>query len=331
MLGLIGFSAGISAQEPRLRTTLKVTASEVQSLAFSPDGKTLVIASQTKSLPCPGEIVIWEVASGKKTVLLAQADHADSYLAFARDGTLATGGGSEGIRIWDLTTGKVKRAFKGEKTGFLAFSPDGKLFAAGGMKDHTLNGEVILRTDQVKLLEPATGKSKTNLEEGKMGGVVAVAFSPDGKILASSLLAFSAEVILWDIAKGKRKTSLREKKVITCLAYNPDGKLLATADEDGTIKLWDTATDKVKITLAGHRGWVGCIQFDPDGKTLASASRDGTVRLWDVGTGRERAVLRGHEEEVRAVAFSPDRRLVASGGDDKTVKVWNLTPDETKH
>jgi WD40 repeat protein len=330
LVALVGFGAQISAQEPKLRSTLRSEAGEVQSLVFSPDGKTLVWASQAKTLPCPGEIVTWDVASSKKTVLLAQADHADSYLAFARDGTLAAGGGPEGIRIWDLKTGKVKQTFKGQKTGFLAFSPDGKLLAAGGMKEPTIEDQVILRTDQVKLLDVAARKSKANLEEGKIGGVGVVAFSPDGKTLATSVLSFSPEISLWDVATFKRKSSLRVKKVITCLAYSSDGKTLATGDEEGTIKLWNVSDAKVRVRLTRHDGWVNSVQFSPDDKTLLSGSRDATVRLWDVGTGKELAVLRSHEEEVRAVAFSPDGRLLASGGDDKTVKVWNLGPKERK-
>jgi WD40 repeat protein len=329
LLGLVAFGVRISAQEPKLRITLQSQAGEVQSLAFSPDGKTLAWASQANALPCPGEIVTWDVASGKKTVLLAQADHADWLVLFNKDGLLATHG-MFGIRIWDLGSRKVKRAMKGEKASCLAFSPDGKVLAVGGTKERKIRDSVNLPTDRVNLWDVESGKPKGTLEEGKLFGPIQVVFSPDGKLLASLVFSVNSDVVLWDVEGRKRKLAFRDKRVLVSLAYSPDGKTLAAGDEDGAIILLDTETGKVKTKLSGHTAWVGSVQFSPDGKTLASGSRDATVRLWDVGTAKERTVLRGHEREVRAVAFSPDGRLLASGGDDKTVKVWILRPDETK-
>ncbi len=310
-------------QEPAPRTTLRGAVAEVRFLAFSPDGKVLASASESETLPQTGEVRLWDLASGKGTVLLERPGRTDWLIAFSRDGRLATGG-PEGITLWDVSTRKEKQTFKGHKPSCLAFSPDGKVLAVGGMKTGLLAEDVFLRTDQVKLLDVESGKSKADLEEGRLGGVGAVAFSPDGGTLASAVLSLGPVVVLWDVAAGKPKVTLRGRKVITCLAFRPDGKMLATGDEEGTIRLWDVATGKVAGILHGHTDWVGAVQFTPDGRTLASGSTDGTVRLWDVEMGEKKAILRGHEGKVAAVAVSPDGRVLASAGADKIIRLWDL-------
>lgn len=106
------------------------------------------------------------------------------------------------------------------------------------------------------------------------------------------------------------------------VAISPDGRTVATADDDGEIKLWDTAAGQERATLQGHAREVNAVAFSPDGKTLASGSDDTTIKLWHTATGLERATLQGHAHVVNAVAFSPDGNTLASGSDDKTIKLW---------
>lgn len=107
------------------------------------------------------------------------------------------------------------------------------------------------------------------------------------------------------------------------VAFSPDGKSLASASWDGTIKLWNTKSGRELRTLAGHSWGVYKAVFSPDGKQLASASRDGTVKIWDLATGANTRTLVADSQAVKSVAWSPSGRLLASSGNDGTIKLWD--------
>ena len=126
-----------------------------------------------------------------------------------------------------------------------------------------------------------------------------------------------------------RATLLGHPQLVTSVAFSPDGKTLASASYDGTLKLWDVTTGKERATLGEYRGCLGCVAFSPDGKTLASGvigSPGGgdlkQVKLWDVARGKVRTALNGRDNFVGSVAFSPDGKTLASVSDDVTL--WDL-------
>jgi WD40 repeat protein/tRNA A-37 threonylcarbamoyl transferase component Bud32 len=163
---------------------------------------------------------------------------------------------------------------------------------------------------------------------GHTGVVFGVAFSPDGKTLASGSGGreggkWCGEVKLWDVATGRLLLAWTgHTGYVAGVAFSPDGRRLASASADQTVKVWDARTGREALTLTGHIDKVHGVAFSPDGRRLASAS-DRTVRVWDAQTGEQTLTLRGHTGVVFSVAFSPDGKRLASASGDRTVRVWD--------
>lgn len=113
---------------------------------------------------------------------------------------------------------------------------------------------------------------------------------------------------------------------VNCVVFSPDGRQLATAGSDRTIRLWDVASAQRIATLTGHTEWIECLAFNPNGTRLASAGGDELIKLWDVKQKTEITALTGHTDTITSLAFSPDGTRLASSSSDRTIKLWDARP-----
>ena len=160
--------------------------------------------------------------------------------------------------------------------------------------------------------------------------VETIAFSPDGRTLASSGYSPNYIIRLWNIDTGELRGTFDGYEEILDLAFSPDGTVLASSGgwPDSPIRLWDVATHQPRETRFDNTGSPYALSFSPDGKTLVSGGQDNTVRLWDVQTGELKSRLKGHRDDVNAVIFSEDGEIFASGSKDGTIRLWTARTGE---
>ncbi|KAJ9270399.1 hypothetical protein DTO212C5_3642 [Paecilomyces variotii] len=280
----------------------------VNTVAFSPNGKLIVSASDET-------IIIWDVTSGLTRQTLKGHDSYVNKVAFSPDGKLIASATHETIKLWDASSGLIQHTIEGHyNMKGLAFSPDSKLVASGFGK-------------AVELRDATSGLIWQTLE-GHNDPVATVAFSPDGKFIASA--SDHGIIKLWDATSGLILRTLEGHiDGVTAVAFSPNSKLIASASLDYTIKLWNTTSLLIQQTFERHNDEVCAVTFSPNDKIVASASFDDTIKLWDATSSLVPHTFEGRCNPITGVqiaAFSPDSKLIASvSPGSTTIKLWDIT------
>jgi WD40 repeat protein len=313
----------------------------VNSVAFSPDGRLLAAAGAGHT------IVLWDVATHARVRTLTGHTDVVNQVAFDRSGRYLASAGDTTVRLWNVADGSSRNVLTGHTDGVktLAFSPDGTTLASAGYDTAILLWDVgsgMLRarltghTTSVYAL--AFGTDSTLASAGERGSVILwntdraslvetagdgvkdLVFSQDGRTFVE---AANTLTTVWDTRKRRRRDVFIGTSTVNAVALSPDDALLATANEDSTVTLWDLRSGTQVTRLTGHDAAVLDVAFSPDGRTLVTGSVDKTAIVWDVATHARRNTLTSQTAPINGVAFSPDGRTLATASHDFTTVLWD--------
>lgn len=322
-------------------------SAEVLSFSFSPDNKLVATGSMDRTLK------LWDVATGKEMRTIFGHGGWVTSLHFSADGLHLISGGRDGlIKIWEMAATELP-IWPEEKPASISasvFTPGNELLVLGRMADGNLrilnvskglvvanlgsieevSGAVFSRDATLLALAAAQHPRIYSVATGDLvstlpipaDDVYSLDFSPD----ATTLLTGDrrGNVFLSEVGSGREKTRLNSGNMYYRAVFSADGQLIASADQDGKVRIWDTTSSTIKKTLTGHVGVVKLISFSPDGKLLATADDDDTVRIWNPVTGQELAPP-VHFEPVGRFVFTPDSKQLITVSLDGAVVLWDVS------
>ena len=329
----------------------------VRSVAFSPDER-FVLASISVGDTIPLTL-LWETATGREARRLEGMSNPAGFSPDGRFVLTASKSGNKVVRLWDVSSGKEVRQFKGYNPA--AFSPDGRfIFAANAFDEpaclwesstgrevqrfegHKLrlvsvafspDGRFVLTAGSdgsIRLSEMMSGLEVRRFETHTSLAISAfVAFSPDGRfVLGTALGGGKAAQIaqLWETATGREVRQFEgHNGYLTSGAFSPDGRFVLTTGLDNIALLWEISTGHLVQRFGGYTESLSSASISPDGRFVLTGGVGGSAHLWDVSVGGEVRRFEGHIQGVTSVAFSNDGRFVVTGSYDKTARLWETS------
>ena len=316
----------------RLLRTFSGHTDSVCSVAFSPDGKTIISLGYDKS------IVIWDANTGSQRKLITPAEDYTSptVIAFSPSGEcFCTASHLNRICIWDALTADCIGTLSGHenKINSIQFSADGTMIVSGS-SDKTVRVWDVHNRCLIQVFDGHKPNPLVITQKLDEGDVYSVSFSHDGMLVASG--SGDNTIKLWELSSGRNVATLRgHADLVQCVAFSPDGASILSCSADKSTRLWAVGSGAEVRRFVRHSSSVNTVSFSPHGDFILSGScaeRDakrrcvrGSLMLWETQTGRMLAEFTGHNSSVVAVTFSPSGRFALSGSLDKTLKLWDVS------
>lgn len=279
----------------------------IKTIAFSPDGKTLVSGDYA------GEVQTWDIPTAKLRVTFRGPERiTDAVSAVSTESIVLANEQHGHIRLWKFSPNTTEPAIRDTNSGseleyhiVMALSPDATRLAATSSAGNRIHPIWVWDANTGKLLFTLKAQAR---------GIQTLVFSADGKTLASGNIGNT--IRLWDMETGTYRAAFKiSKSGFHGLTFSPNGKLLASGSDDGKVRLWDATIKKQEglgtlgryaamLTIRGHKHRVSALAFSPDGKTLITAGTYGNIRAWDTTTGSERFTCSGHFGNALGLVFS---------------------------
>lgn len=295
-------------KEPN-RTTLEGLdrVDDGESIAFSPDGRWLAVASEQK-------LHIWDRKTQKSHCSLESGAQFSCSPAFTPDGSKIGLGCNDGaVQIWDIETRQLQQTLTG----------NGGLITS---MDFLHDGSQVVSTSQdyaIRVWDVVSGHCRRTLRRNT---AYKVAFSPDGRHVASIDRTYECVVKVWDITLEQHESMMHSGSgFVSAIAISPDEERVASGSQDGSLRIWSAVTGECQHTLEVHEGVVNSVCFSSRGDSIATGSQDKTIRVWSAMTGQCQKTLRGHQSSIRSAVFSPrgDKEL-ASGSEEGIICLWDI-------
>jgi len=281
------------------------------NIIFNTDGTRVVISDSS------GFVRFWDITGSQAREVFYRKVRAGNYpvpINLGPDGTKLAVAQINSVSIWDASTGLDLFVLPYESlVSGVDFSPDGKLFAAGGRDGTT-----------IKIWDLSLPGEKLILDAYEGNGIEDVAFSPDGTRMVT-INVDRGDAHIWDAITGHKLLTIHESDVCCSAVFSLDGTRLLTGSSGGKVKIWDASTGKRVTTLSGHLYNIVRAIFSQDGTRVATASRDGRAIIWDASSGKQLVAILVRRGWVNFVAFSPDGKLLATSSTDSAEQNGELT------